>query len=128
MTMQYMENHAQEVSVARMNWQQVQERLAAEAVVLLPIGAACKEHGLHPPMNTDFVQVEWFARQLAQDEHIIIWPVLAYGSHVDEFENSIILMIACGLVNMDKTVCCDTKMQAGVLNPYSPALANYSAS
>ncbi len=216
MAMQYMENHAQEVSVARMNWQQVQERLAAGAVALLPIGAACKEHGLHLPMNTDFVQVEWFARQLAKDKDIIIWPVLAYGyypafveyagsislcretfinsvcdilggikkagaqsiivlnagistiepleeaigltdsnnhvrlmnlyagehykraitdcqqqvhgSNADEIETSIMLMIACELVNMDKAVCCDTEMQAGVFNPHSPAQANYSAS
>lgn len=211
-----MQNHTQNVSVAGMNWQQVQERLAAGAVALLPIGAASKEHGLHLPMNTDLVQVEWFAQALAKDADIIIWPVLAYGyypafveyagsislcretfvntvcdilggikkagaqsiivlnsgistiepledaisqadsnhqvrlmnlyagehykraitacqqqghgSHADEIETSIMLVIAHELVNMDKAVCCDAEMQAGVFNPHSPAQVNYSAS
>jgi len=47
---------------AEVAWPEVQRRLEAGAPALLPIGAACKEHGCHLPLNTDFLQAEWLAR------------------------------------------------------------------
>jgi len=45
----------------------------------LPIGAACKEHGYHLPLNTDYIQAEWLAKQLATRFSFIVWPTASYG-------------------------------------------------
>lgn len=65
--------------VANITWKEVENRVNTGAAGILPVGAACKEHGLHLPMNTDQIQAEWLARQLAQTEDILIWPTVVYG-------------------------------------------------
>ncbi len=65
--------------VADASWPQVERALAAGGVAALPIGAAAKEHGLHLPLNTDYRQAEWLARQLADAAPVVVWPTLAYG-------------------------------------------------
>lgn len=49
------------------------------ALAVLPIGAAAKEHGFHLPLDTDFVQAEWLARELARCRDVVVWPTLSYG-------------------------------------------------
>lgn len=65
--------------VAGLAWPEVAERISAGAVAVLPIGAACKEHGPHLPMNTDQIQAEWFAQHLVQSHHVLVWPTVTYG-------------------------------------------------
>jgi creatinine amidohydrolase len=67
------------VLVARVPWPEVQGRLDAGAIAMLPVGAACKEHGYHLPMNTDFLQAEWFAFSMAELAEVAVWPTLSYG-------------------------------------------------
>lgn len=49
------------------------------ATAVLPIGAACKEHGRHLPMNTDQRQAEWITDRLVERLAVVVWPVIAYG-------------------------------------------------
>ena len=65
--------------VANLTWKEIENRINTGATGILPVGAACKEHGLHLPMNADQIQAEWLARQLAQTENILIWPTVNYG-------------------------------------------------
>lgn len=65
--------------VANLTWKEVENRISTGAAGILPVGAACKEHGLHLPMNTDQIQAEWLARQLAQTENVLVWPTVVYG-------------------------------------------------
>ncbi len=65
--------------VAKATWPEVQRRLEAGAPALLPIGAACKEHGYHLPLNTDLLQAEWLVRALVKTVEVVIWPTLSYG-------------------------------------------------
>ncbi|NIR58269.1 MAG: creatininase family protein [Gammaproteobacteria bacterium] len=67
--------------VARLSWPEVERRMQAGAVAVLPVGAACKEHGPHLPMNADFLQAEWLAAALAQHATVLVWPTLAYGHY-----------------------------------------------
>ena len=62
-------------------WPQVAERLAAGAPALLPVGAACKQHGPHLPMHSDWLQAEWLARALAERTSVVCWPTLGYGHY-----------------------------------------------
>jgi len=67
--------------VAALAWPEVAERIAAGAVGVVPVGAACKEHGPHLPMNTDQIQAEWFTRHLARNRNVLVWPTITYGSY-----------------------------------------------
>ncbi|MGD9921001.1 MAG: creatininase family protein [Pseudorhodoplanes sp.] len=68
-------------AVADLTWDEVARRIAAGAAAILPVGAAAKQHGLHLPMNTDLVQAEWLANQLALRIDALYWPVLSYGHY-----------------------------------------------
>jgi creatinine amidohydrolase len=65
--------------VADSTWQCVHEALEAGAIAILPVAAACKEHGLHLPMNTDYLQAQWLCKRLAEKSRVVIWPALGYG-------------------------------------------------
>jgi len=65
--------------IERMTWDEVAQHIANGAAAILPIGAAAKEHGFHLPLNTDRIQAEWLASQLAERFDALIWPTLTYG-------------------------------------------------
>ncbi len=63
--------------VAQLSWTELERRLDATAV--LPIAAACKEHGPHLPMQADVLQAEWLAGALVQRAKVLVWPTVTYG-------------------------------------------------
>ena len=65
--------------VEEATWSAIGKRLRAGATGILPVGAACKEHGLHLPMGTDRIQAEWLGRSLAAKADVVVWPTLTYG-------------------------------------------------
>ena len=65
--------------VSNLSWTDVEKRIQRGDCALLPIGAQAKEHGLHLPMNTDYIQAQWLAEQLALHRRLLIWPVVNYG-------------------------------------------------
>ena len=65
--------------VERMSWDEVARRIENGAAAILPIGAGAKEHGFHLPMNTDRIQAEWLAAQIAMHIDALIWPTVSYG-------------------------------------------------
>lgn len=67
--------------IERMHWDEVAHRIDAGAVAILPIGAAAKQHGFHLPLNTDRIQAEWLAGQVAAKIDGLIWPTLTYGHY-----------------------------------------------
>jgi len=64
---------------ARLSWSELEQRVHAAAIAVLPIGAACKEHGQHLPMQTDLLQAEWLAGALVQRANVLVWPTVTYG-------------------------------------------------
>jgi Creatinine amidohydrolase len=62
-----------------LTWDEVNRRIASGTAAILPIGAGAKEHGFHLPMNTDRIQAEWFATQIAGRFNALIWPTVTYG-------------------------------------------------
>jgi creatinine amidohydrolase len=65
--------------LADAKWPEVEQALADGCIAALPIGAAAKEHGYHLPLDTDFRQAEWLARQIAAVAPVLVWPTLSYG-------------------------------------------------
>jgi creatinine amidohydrolase len=82
--------------IERMHWDEVAVRLGDGAVAILPIGAAAKQHGFHLPLNTDRIQGEWLAGQMAKKIDALIWPTLTYGHYpaFTEYAGSISLSIS----------------------------------
>jgi creatinine amidohydrolase len=64
---------------AHLSWPEVEQRILAGAVAVLPVGAACKAHGPHLPMNTDLLQADWLAAALVQRADVLVWPAVTYG-------------------------------------------------
>lgn len=69
------------ILVAEVTWQEVMDHLEQGAAAVLPIGAAAKEHGLHLPMNTDYLQAQWLSRQITKQIDVVVWPILGYGHY-----------------------------------------------
>lgn len=66
-------------SVASMTWDEVRRRIRAGAIAILPIGAGAKQHGFHLPMQTDLIQAEALAADLADHLDALVWPTVSYG-------------------------------------------------
>ena len=64
---------------AQLSWPEAERRIKAGAVVVLPVGAACKEHGPHLPLNADFLQAEWLAGALVTCADVLVWPTITFG-------------------------------------------------
>lgn len=84
-----------------LNWKQVEAEFKSGALVVIPIGAGCKEHGLHLPMSTDKIVAEYLAEQMVQSHHVLIMPTLTY-SRFPAFTDY------AGSISLDTDVC--TKM------------------
>jgi len=65
--------------IERMTWDEVARHIGNGAAAILPVGAAAKEHGFHLPLDTDRIQAERLASQLAARFDALIWPTLTYG-------------------------------------------------
>lgn len=63
----------------QITWKEVEEEFKAGAVVVVPLGAGCKEHGLHMPNSTDKILAEYFAEQLVKTHHVIVMPTITYS-------------------------------------------------
>lgn len=67
------------IFVEHATWVDVRAAMANKLVCVVPIGASCKEHGPHLPLNTDYVQARWLAEQLSLRFSLIVWPVVSTG-------------------------------------------------
>jgi creatinine amidohydrolase len=64
-----------------MAWPEVAGRLAARAVVLVPVGAAAKEHGHHLPMKTDYLLARALAEGVAAALPLLVAPIVSLGHY-----------------------------------------------
>ena len=62
----------------RLTWVEAAGWLTPGRVVLLPLGAAAKEHGPHLPLDNDRTMAEYFARRVAESAEVIVAPTVAY--------------------------------------------------
>lgn len=61
------------------SWTTAQKLLTDQTLVVIPLGAAAKEHGPHLPLSTDFLQAEGLAKVVALNRNVVITPVVSYG-------------------------------------------------
>lgn len=66
------------VFLEHLTWAQAEQVLKPEALVLLPLGAAAKEHGLHLPLDTDRRLATRLASEVAARRAVVVAPALTY--------------------------------------------------
>jgi creatinine amidohydrolase len=64
---------------AHLKWPELERRVDATTTAVLPIAAACKEHGPHLPMQADLLQAKWLAGVLVERANVLVWPTVTYG-------------------------------------------------
>ena len=61
-----------------LTWIEAEPLLGPDAVVVLPIGAAAKEHGPHLRLDNDLRLADYWARRLAERVDVVVAPPLSY--------------------------------------------------
>lgn len=62
-----------------LTWPEAKARFDANAVVVVPIGAAAKEHGHHLALNTDYLLARALAEGVAAALPVVIAPIVGFG-------------------------------------------------
>ena len=60
------------------SWKDAEKLLAPETVVVIPIGAALKEHGPHLRLRNDLTLAEYFADRITRASAVVVTPPLTY--------------------------------------------------
>jgi creatinine amidohydrolase len=67
--------------IEEITWPDVEAEMRTVDTVLIPLGAACKEHGHHLPLNTDRLSAEYLAQRIAEQCRVLIAPTVTYGHY-----------------------------------------------
>jgi creatinine amidohydrolase len=62
-----------------LTWQQAEPLLTTDTLVVLPIGAAAKEHGPHLLLKNDYLLAEYLKRRLLVHPKVVIAPTVNYN-------------------------------------------------
>jgi creatinine amidohydrolase len=62
-----------------LTWPEAEARLVAGALVVVPVGAAAKEHGPHLPLSTDYLVARELGRRVAEALPVLVAPVISFG-------------------------------------------------
>jgi creatinine amidohydrolase len=61
-----------------LTWQQAEKVLHPDTVVVIPIGAASKEHGPHLKLKNDWLMAEYFRDEILNSADVVIAPTVGY--------------------------------------------------
>jgi creatinine amidohydrolase len=61
-----------------LTWQEAGKKLTADTVVVIPIGAAAKEHGPHLKLNNDWILAEYLKKRVLARSDVVIAPTVPY--------------------------------------------------
>lgn len=67
------------VWLEELTWIEAKARFDADAVVVIPIGAASKAHGAHLPLKTDALTARALAQRLIERLPVVAAPVVGFG-------------------------------------------------
>jgi creatinine amidohydrolase len=74
----------------RMTWPDAAAVFRRDPLIVLPVGAAAKEHGPHLPLGTDRILADYLAARIAERIPAVIAPAVTYGyyPHFTKFPGS----------------------------------------
>src|SRR5437762_3916021 len=78
-----------------MTWQEAERALTPDAVVVLPLGAAAKEHGPHLLLKNDWILAEYLKQRVMAAADVVVAPTIAYSYYpaFEEYPGSISLRL-----------------------------------
>lgn len=74
------------VLLERLTWVEAEARLTSDALVVIPLGAAAREHGPHLPLRTDGILAAYLIRRVLDRADVVVAPALAYDFAPDYLE------------------------------------------
>jgi creatinine amidohydrolase len=79
----------------KLTWKEAEAALTKSAVVVIPLGAQAKEHGLHLRLGNDFLMAEYLKREVAKRLPVVIAPTINYSYYpaFTEYAGSISLSL-----------------------------------
>jgi len=66
------------VLLEKLTWQEAEAVLTPDCVVVIPLGAALKEHGPHLRLNNDFLMAEYLKNRIVADTPAVISATVNY--------------------------------------------------
>jgi creatinine amidohydrolase len=66
------------IRLEELTWIEAERLLTPSSVVVIPIGAAAKEHGPHLKLKTDLLLAEYFAQRVLEGADVVIAPTIDY--------------------------------------------------
>jgi creatinine amidohydrolase len=67
------------IMLADLTWVEAEKALTPETVVVIPIGAESKEHGPHLKLKTDYLEAEYYKRQILASADVVVAPTVNYS-------------------------------------------------
>lgn len=62
-----------------LTWAEAEGVLEPDTVVVIPLGAQAKEHGLHLRLDTDWVMAEYFKERVLERANVVVAPTVNYS-------------------------------------------------
>lgn len=60
------------------HWTDAAKFLNESTIVVIPLGAAAKEHGPHLPLENDYLIARYLTDRIALEQQVVIYPVVDY--------------------------------------------------
>jgi creatinine amidohydrolase len=65
--------------LADMTWVEARDKLKPETIVVIPLGAAAKEHGPHLHLNNDELLASYFTMRVLAEADVVVAPPVTYS-------------------------------------------------
>ena len=62
-----------------LTWLQAEKALMPDTVVVIPLGAAAKEHGPHLKLKNDWLMAEYLKHRIVEKANVVVAPTINYG-------------------------------------------------
>lgn len=79
------------ILLENLTWLEAEKILKAQTVVVIPIGAAAKEHGPHLKLKNDWVLAEYLKKRVLASSKVVIAPTVPYHFYL----GGILLWLHC---------------------------------
>jgi creatinine amidohydrolase len=71
-------NPSKGIVLADLTWPEAEQILTPATVVVIPLGAAAKEHGPHLKLKNDWVLVEYLKQRVLEASEVVVAPTVTY--------------------------------------------------
>lgn len=65
--------------ISELTYEQCQDLINEDTVVMLPIGGGSKEHGGQLPMGTDYIVCDWMAKEVTKRADVLTLPTMPFA-------------------------------------------------